>query len=63
VKVRIIKTGEVKTVADGYALRLIEQGMAAPVKEETRPAARKAPEARAVEPKAESKKKIVSSEQ
>jgi hypothetical protein len=57
-KVRIIKTGEVKLFEAGYALRLIEQGKAAPVKEADKPAAKKEPEPKTTEqPKAEAKGK------
>lgn len=53
-KVRIIKTGEVKSAAAGYALRLIEQGKAVPVKEAARPAPRKEAEPKP-KPKVEDK--------
>ena len=53
-KVRIIKTGEVKSAAAGYALRLIEQGKAVPIKEAARPTPRKETEPKQ-EPKAEAK--------
>lgn len=53
-KVRIIKTGEIKNHDAGYALRLVEQGKAVPVKEAIRAAARRETE-RKQEPKAEAK--------
>ena len=40
-KVKIIKTGEVKNVNDSYALRMIEQGKAVPAAEHQKKPARK----------------------
>lgn len=40
-KVKIVKTGEVKTVNDSYGLRLIEQGKAVSVSERQKKPAKK----------------------
>jgi len=43
--VKIIKTGEIAKVNDGYGLRLIEQGKAVAVKETKKPAKKEAAKA------------------
>lgn len=44
-KVRVIKSGQLLTLENARGLRLIEQGLAVPVKDAPRPAPRKEPEA------------------
>ena len=44
-RVRMIKSGQLLTLENARGLRLIEQGLAVPVKEAPRPAPRKEPEA------------------